>query len=328
MGENKELVDILVATYNTKIEYLKIQLDSIINQTYKNIKIIISDDKSTNKEVVDLLKEYREQDNRIELYIQENNLGYTKNFEFLLSKSNAPYIMFSDHDDLWYEDKVEKSLKKLKEEKVDLVYCNARQIDENGNILKENYFKYKNVPLINKKGKLAISRCAGIGCSQIMTKEIKEKMLPYKKEVMAHDWLAAFVANENNGLTYIEEPLLGYRLHSSNVFGGRSLDQNLHRWKEKNGASYKSFLDYREKVIDDAYLDGAKMCLAYSDNEKNKEFLKKIIKYYENIKKSKVINFKLISYFKFLAGKNLLKKMIKEIVIFHFPIIAYIKFKI
>ena len=55
MEEKQELVDILLATYNTKIEYLKIQLDSIINQTYKNIKIIISDDKSTNTEVIETL---------------------------------------------------------------------------------------------------------------------------------------------------------------------------------------------------------------------------------------------------------------------------------
>ena len=53
MKEKQELVDILLATYNTKIEYLKIQLDSIINQTYNNIKIIISDDKSTNNEVIE-----------------------------------------------------------------------------------------------------------------------------------------------------------------------------------------------------------------------------------------------------------------------------------
>ena len=45
-------IDILLATYNTKIEYLKMQLDSILNQTYRNIKIIISDDKSTNEEVI------------------------------------------------------------------------------------------------------------------------------------------------------------------------------------------------------------------------------------------------------------------------------------
>ena len=144
---------------------------------------------------------------------------------------------------------------------------------------------------------------------------------------MAHDWLAGFVASELNGIDYIDNPLFDYRLHTNNVFGGRSLSQNLNRWKESKGKSYESFLEYRNNVIDSAYLNGAKMCLDYCENEKDKEFIEKIIKYYENLKKSKYINFHLIKYFRFLGGKNLFKKMIKEIAIFHLPILSCIMFK-
>ena len=306
-------IDILLTTYNSNIDFLKEQIGSILTQTYKNISLLISDDNSTNSKVIDLLKEYEKKDKRIKLYLQEKNLGYNKNFEFLLKCSGEDYIMFCDHDDIWNSDKVEKSLKKMLEEKVDLVYSNAEQI---------------NVPLINKKSHIAISRCIGIGCSQIITKDVKNKMLPFLDSVIAHDWLASFIANENRGISYIKEPLFKYRLHTNNVFGGRSLAQNLSRWKEENGTSYKSYLKYRkEKVIDKAYLDGAKMCLDYSKNEENKEFLKKLINYYENLEKSKYINFHIIKYFKFLAGKNLFKKMIKEIIIFHFPLIGYIIFR-
>lgn len=321
-------IDILLATYNSNLDFLKEQIDSILTQTYKNVSLLISDDKSSNPKVIDLLKEYEKKDKRIRVFLQEENLGYNKNFEFLLKCSGADYIMFCDHDDIWNSDKVEKSLKKMLEEKVDLIYCNAEQINEKGEIIQKNYFKYKNVPLINKKSHLAISRCIGIGCSQIITKDVKNKMLPFLDSVIAHDWLASFIANENKGITYIKESLFKYRLHTNNVFGGRSLAQNLSRWKEENGTSYKSYLKYRkEKVIDKAYLDGAKMCLDYSKNEENKEFLKKLINYYENLEKSKYINFHIIKYFKFLAGKNLFKKMIKEIIIFHFPLIGYIIFR-
>lgn len=324
----EEQIDILMATYNSNIEYLKKQIESILNQTYKNIKLIISDDNSTNKEVQEELKKYQIKDKRIDLYIQEKNLGYTKNFGFLLEKSTAKYIMFSDHDDIWYENKVQKSLEKLKKENVDLIYVNSNQINEKGEKIQENYFKYKNVPLINKESKLAISRCAGIGCSQIFTESVKEKMIPFKDSVMAHDWLAGFIANELKGLTYIEEPLFGYRLHNTNVFGGRSFSQNIDRWKKENGNSYRSYLKYRkEKVIDKAYLDGAKMCNEYRLEDKNKKFIDDLVRYLENIEKSKYVNWHLTKYFKFFAGKNLLKKMIKEIMIFHFPILGYIVFK-
>ena len=323
----QEKVDILMTTYNTEIKYLKQQIDSILNQTYKNIALLISDDNSTNKEVQKTLKEYEEKDERIKVYIQDNNLGYIKNFEFLLKESTSNYIMYADHDDIWYENKVEKSLEELTKKDVDLVYVNAEQIDEKGSVIKKSYFKYKNVPLIKGTNNLAISRCIGIGCSQLFTKSVKDKMLPYTENVMAHDWLAAFIANENKGISYIEEQLFGYRLHNTNVFGGRSLEQNLKRWKSENGKSYKSYLKYRkENVIDKAYLNGAKMCLEYAQKDQDKIFLNKIIKYYENIKKSRFINFHIFKFFKYLGGRNLFKKLIKELIIFHFPVLGYLIF--
>jgi len=326
--EKDELVDILLTTCNSNEKYLKEQINSLTSQTYRNIRIYISDDASTKQSVLDILDDYQDKDDRIIVFKQKENLGFNKNFEFLLKQSTANYIMFCDHDDIWYNTKVEKTLKKMLETKVSMVYCNARQVDESGNVLKDNYFKYKNVPQIRGKSKLAISRCIGIGCSQMITKKVKENMLPFKENVIAHDWLAAFIANEQNGIDYIPENLFDYRLHSNNVFGGRNLNQNLSRWKEQNGKGYESFKKYRKEVIDRAYLGGAKMCNEYAQEKEEKEFIQKLLKYYGKIKKSNVINIHIISYFRFLVGKNLLKKMIKEITIFHFPIIAYVVYKI
>ena len=322
----EELVDILVTTYNTNEKYLRSQIETILKQTHKNLQIYISDDKSTDEKVALILNEYAQSDNRIKLFIQPENLGYNKNFEFLLKQSTANYIMFSDHDDIWHLDKVEKSLKKIKEENVDMVYCNCRLVKEDGAILKENYFKYKNMPLIKKKDKLAISRCAGLGCSQIITKKVKEKMIPFKEEVMAHDWLAAFIASEGKGIRYIEEPLFDYRLHTTNVFGGRSLSQNITRWKKENGNGYKSFVNYRKDVIKRAYSDGVKMCKQYTTDEENKKFIEKAEKYYGTILGGKLVYLNVGTYYKILGGKNQGKKKIREIVLFHFPLIAYIKF--
>ena len=320
-----EEVDILLTTYNTYIPFLKKQIDSILNQTYKNINLLISDDASDIK-IQKVLKEYEKKNGNIRLYFQKTNLGYIKNYDFLLKHSKAPYIMFCDHDDVWYKDKVKKSLEKIKKENLDMVYCNAHQINEKEEKIKESYFKYKNVPLVKgTNNKLAISRCVGIACSQIITKDVKNKMIPFTSKVMAHDWLAAFIANEGKGINYIEEPLFGYRLHNTNVFGGRSLAQNLKRWKEKKGKSYNAYLEYRNKeVIDKAYLNGLEMCMQYVTIEKNKEFINSGIKYYKKLKKSKFINIHLIKYFKILAGENQTKKEIKEIIIFHFPLLGYL----
>lgn len=325
---NNELVDILLTTYNSNETYLKQQIESLINQTHKNIKIYISDDASPEKNVVQTIKAYQEKDSRIILFEQEKNIGFNSNFEFLLKQSTAEFIMFCDHDDVWHADKVEKSLEKIKQTGTSLVYVNCKQIDENNNTIANNYFKNKNIPLIKGKNKLAISRYAGIGCSQIITKDVKEKMIPFTPNVIAHDWLAGFIANEQNGIDYIEEELFDYRLHLSNVFGGRNLNQNLSRWKEKYGNNYKAFKEYRNWAIETCYLGGAKMCLDYAENEEDKLFITNLISYYEKILKTRVVNVHFIKYFKFLGGKNLTKKMCKEIVLFHFPMVAFAFYKI
>lgn len=322
----EELVDILVATYNTEEKYLRKQIDSILKQTHTNIKIYISDDRSTDPKIEKILREYEKKDERVKIFIQPMNLGYNKNFEFLLKKSKAKYIMFSDHDDVWHKDKVEKCLKRIQEEDVDMVYCNCRQVDENGIVLQDDYFKYKNVPLIKGKSHLAISRCVGIGCSQMITKDVRNLMIPFKKKVMAHDWLAAFIANQGKGMTYIEEPLFDYRLHTNNVFGGRSLSNNISRWKEKNGDGYESYLKYRQDAIKRAYLDGIVMCNQYAKTEDEKNFINLSKEYYNKIMSAKKISFNIKQYFKILAGKNQFKKSIREIVLFHFPIIGYVTF--
>ena len=83
-------VDILLATYNGE-KYIKEQVESILNQTYENIQIIISDDCSTDK-TRQVLKEY-ENNEKIKIFYQEKNLGYVKNFEFLLNQVESNLYM-------------------------------------------------------------------------------------------------------------------------------------------------------------------------------------------------------------------------------------------
>ena len=328
MEKAQEKVDILLATYNTNIEFLKKQIDSILNQTYKNIHLIISDDNSTKEDVVSILKEYEKKDERISLYLQNENLGYLKNFEFLLKASGAEFIAFSDHDDIWYENKIEKCVQVLKQKNVDLVYSDCKQIDENDKVLQQSYIKYKNMPKIDgKENILAFSRHIAIGCSTVFTKKIKKQMLPFSEAVMAHDWLNVYLASKQNGVAYIDEPLFEYRLHGSNEFGGRSLKQNLSKWQNKNGKSYKSYKKYRnDRVIKTAYLDGSLMCREYRDKlnlnkNRNEE---RVLNYYNELLNTKIVNLNLQNYSKYLSFEGIGKRAIKEKMIFHFPLISYL----
>ena len=321
----EEKIDVLMATYNTNIDFLKMQIDSLLNQTYKEINIIISDDASTHEDTKNTLKEYLKKDNRIQVFFNEKNLGYVKNFEFLLEKSKANYIMFCDHDDIWYNNKVDMMYKKIVETKTDLVYCNARQIDKDGKVLQESYIDYKHLPKINGKNCiLACSRHIAIGCSQMFTKNIKEQMIPYKKSVIAHDWINMYLATLANGVAYIDEPLFDYRLHEENEFGGRSLNQNLNRWKKQYGNTYKAYSKYRNWAITDTFYNGSKMCDEYVHIDVND----KILNYYEKIIETKVFNIHFLKYFKYLGFNGIKSRALKEIVLFHMPLLGFMKFKL
>ena len=75
--ENKT-IDVLMATYNGE-KYVAEQIESILNQTYSAIRLLISDDASTDG-TRQILQDYAEKDKRIQLFFQENNLGYIGNF--------------------------------------------------------------------------------------------------------------------------------------------------------------------------------------------------------------------------------------------------------
>ena len=79
----KEQIDILLATYNGE-KYVREQIESILNQNYKNIRLIISDDCSKD-DTRKILKQY-ENNERVEIHLQEKNLGYIRNFEYLLKQ--------------------------------------------------------------------------------------------------------------------------------------------------------------------------------------------------------------------------------------------------
>lgn len=101
-----DLISVIIPVYNTE-KYLNICLDSIINQTYKNIEIIIVNDCSTdNSESVIL--EYMEKDSRIKYYKNSKNhgAGYTRNIG--ISKASGKYIYFPDSDDEVEKDALEK----------------------------------------------------------------------------------------------------------------------------------------------------------------------------------------------------------------------------
>lgn len=126
-------VSILSPCYNVE-KYISQCLDSIIQQTYKNLQIILVDDGSTDNTLA-ILNQYASLDSRIEVHHQENKGVATARNE-LLSKVKGDYVLFVDSDD-WIElDMVEFLITKVTEENAEMAVCG--NVVNNG-IPKKNY---------------------------------------------------------------------------------------------------------------------------------------------------------------------------------------------
>lgn len=316
-----EKVDILLATYNGE-KYLKEQLDSILNQTYLNFRLLISDDCSTDN-TKKILEEYRKNDNRIELYYQKENLGVIKNFEFLLKKVENNYYMFADQDDIWKKNKIEKSIKKIQDENCDLVYSDLEVVDENLNIKYESYWKlkgfYKKIKKYNNFESLYLNNFI-TGCTIISKKELINKVLPLPNisKYVLHDYWLALIISQYGKISYIEEPLIKYRQHKSNNIGSKkksselkSIDEIRNLFIEVKKEHFKVFIENEEKFIDD----------------KVKSLNKKALNYYEMLEKKKNINFRSWTLFLKLYKYEGFSYKMQNFVILNMPIIAKILFK-
>lgn len=142
---NKDLVSIIVATYKRDLSLRK-ALESLINQTYKNIEIIVVDDNSNeewNKKVKEIIDDFINKSNII--YIKnEKNKGSAQTRNIGIDKASGDYITFLDDDDIYLPNKILNQLNKMKEYDADFSVTDLELLSENGKIIERRTRSYIN----------------------------------------------------------------------------------------------------------------------------------------------------------------------------------------
>ncbi len=131
--DNKPLVSVIMATYNDNPHYLREAINSIINQTYKNIEILIMDD-STSDKTKEVIDSYN-YDRRVHVYREDKKLGFVPSLNKGLRLATGKYIARMDGDDISSLDRFEKQVSYLENNiKTDILGGQISIIDENGKI--------------------------------------------------------------------------------------------------------------------------------------------------------------------------------------------------
>lgn len=107
MNDNRiPLVTVGIPTFN-RPQGLERTLQCIIDQTYKNVEIIVSDNCSTDPTVLTLLNKFAAKDHRIRFIVQQQNISIVPNFQFLLDQASGEYFMWAADDDFWENNFIE-----------------------------------------------------------------------------------------------------------------------------------------------------------------------------------------------------------------------------
>ena len=103
-------VSVLTPVYNTKPQYLRECIESVLNQTFRDFEFLILNDSPENKEIENIIKEYAKHDNRIKYYKNDKNLGIAQSRNRLLELAKGEYLAIFDHDDISLPDRLEKQV--------------------------------------------------------------------------------------------------------------------------------------------------------------------------------------------------------------------------
>jgi glycosyltransferase involved in cell wall biosynthesis len=238
---NNPLVSIVINCYNGE-KYLRKSIESILDQSYKNLELIFWDNHSTDQSR-NIIKSY--DDSRIKIFFSQNHTTLYQARNLALKECKGDFVSFLDADDYYLRDKIAKQLLYFKDEKVGVIYSNYYRYYED--IKKKKLLTNKMLPSGNLTQYILEE-------SQIsfMTVIVRKKSLDSlefnfdPKYSIIGDYDLLYRLSFNWNFYYINEPLAVYRIHDENFSKNSILFiDELKDWYNKN---YNSFINKKNYI--------------------------------------------------------------------------------
>ncbi|WP_229240399.1 glycosyltransferase family 2 protein [Dyadobacter sp. SG02] len=259
------MISVAMCTYNGA-KFLPEQLKSIADQTVSVDELVVCDDRSKD-DTVEIIKSFAATSKfPVRIHVNEQNLGSTKNFEKCLSLCEGDVIFCCDQDDRWRKDKVQKQLAFLNARPdLDAVFSDADKIDDysqpaGGTIWEEIEFNGAQQQLwrSGKAHEILFKGFIVTGATLAIRKSCLKRLMPFPTHVpdLIHDAWIAMVLSLESKIDFIPEPLVSYRIHSSQQVGfGSKIEKVQFSERFKRDRKQKlAPLEEKGKKLHDMYL--------------------------------------------------------------------------
>jgi len=304
-------ISIIVPIYNVE-EYVEKCIKSLINQTYKNIEIILVDDGSTDSSY-DICKKYSETDSRINLIHKENG-GLSDARNVGIENATGEYITFLDSDDWLSYNYCETMIKEINETKADIVMCNLVNVYNDDYVFKNksDYNKdiYSNIQALEKfEDTINV-----VAVAKLYKKNLFDNLRYKVGKIHEDEFMFHRIFFKANKIVCLDIQMYAYRQRQNSIttsrFSLKRLDiidaledrinfyeeNSLEKLKEKTRAAYMYLLKKNIKEVSN------------SDFDNKDEYIKKMSvrlkRNYKECKKTKYISYKFFILSKIMAHFN------------------------
>lgn len=243
---NNNLISVIIPTYKRYPDMVKRALNSVINQSYQNIEVIIVDDSPEDFEgrtaVENMILSLN--DNRIRYIKHSSNMGACAARNTGIKESKGEYLAFLDDDDEWLESKLEKQIAMMMDSSIGLVYCKRKIINDTTKVEKIDKVKRYAGRVFDK---LMVENFIGSTSFVLVRRKCFEDCglfdINMKSAQDAEMWLRIAKKYE---IVYVNEPLVIYHIHDNERIS-TNVDNKI-KGLELLNIYYSEYLNKHKKV--------------------------------------------------------------------------------
>lgn len=248
------MISVIMSTYNESLNELNASIDSILNQSYSDFEFIIVLDDPKNKTIKSLLENKALIDSRLNIIINEENIGLARSLNRAISLSKGKYIARMDADDISFPDRLKKQVEFLDENKgYSIVATDRVNINSDGLELNTNHIIINDMKILKK-----IFKFSNIIThpSVMFRREFILELNGYQYFDAAQDydlWLRAL--NRNYKIYILPDILIKYRIREKSISNSNVARQHACMMyarylnnKDWLSYSYEGYISFLKKI--------------------------------------------------------------------------------